>query len=399
MDTQININTPRFERELLQQGMIGWIPEVGLCRESYSKTFFEARDWLRVLMENAELETRVDRVGNLFGRWTGKQPQRGIFLTGSHLDSVMGGGVLDGALGIFSALEAIRSLRESGYEPQKTIEIAAFNAEEGGSLGGTFGSRAFCGLLRETDIPLQILQNYGLTYQDIAASAQNSDAYTGFLELHIEQGPCLSHANLNIGIPTAIVSITRYQVTLAGEANHAGTTPFAQRRDALLLAAKIIDRWFDYASSQKKLSSNIGTIAVFPAQVAVIPEKCTFCLEMRSIYEKQTKQAFTEFKRIVNTIALGKYQIEKKADKKPVHLNADMGGQIAEICKDLDLTYQFMPSGASHDAASLAKVMPSAMIFVPSTDGISHSLKETTPLPDLINGTKLLAEALKKFSK
>ncbi|MEG1799048.1 MAG: hydantoinase/carbamoylase family amidase, partial [Synergistaceae bacterium] len=273
------VNTESNERaakNLFDLGKIGWDDKNGLTRIAYSKEYTEARDVLQKMMRDAGLDVRTDRVGNLFGRLEGRTER--TILSGSHLDSVYGGGIYDGALGIVSALEAITKIKESGEAPKHSLEVAAFIGEESEPLGGTFGSRVFSGSELD-EYEEKKLASFGITSEDVLLSRCVRDRYSCFLELHIEQGPYLERENISIGIPTGIVGITRLEITVGGIANHAGTTPMDERHDAVRSAAKFISAWFDWMDTQSDLVCNVGTISVSPSHVSIVPSGVVFSLE------------------------------------------------------------------------------------------------------------------------
>ena len=216
--------------------------------------------------ERCGMETRIDGVGNLFGRYDGKEKGAKSFLVGSHLDAVPGGGKYDGALGILAGIEVSRRIREERGPLRHPLEVVAFTAEEGGPLGGTFGSRAFTGLVSR-DVPNDILSSFGLSHEVIEKSRGKKEDYLAYLELHIEQGPILWRRNIAIGIPTGIVGITRYKIDICGQANHAGTTPMEERRDAMRSASSLA-RWFTgraTAAGKNDFVCNVGVFSLFSA--------------------------------------------------------------------------------------------------------------------------------------
>ena len=216
------INPQRLLTDLYEQGKIGWVNGRGLTRKAYSETYMAARKWLKDKMNRAGLCTRIDCVGNLLGRLEGETEK--TILIGSHLDSVENGGIYDGPLGIIAGLEIARGLKDHNIALNHSLEIIAFIGEEGEPLGGTFGSRTFAGLL-PSDYRKDQLEALGITRNDIIVSKCVPSNYIAFLELHIEQGPVLERKGVAIGVPSGIVGIMRFDVTVDGEANHAGTTP------------------------------------------------------------------------------------------------------------------------------------------------------------------------------
>ncbi len=383
----------RLVRNVSALGRIGWSGN-GLNRTAYSAAYAEGRDSVRSLMESAGMATRIDRVGNLFGWYEGTEPDQPAILAGSHLDSVPGGGIYDGAYGVLAAFEAARAVHE--YAPHtRTIEIAAFTAEEGGELGGTFGSRSFAGMASET--PPLALEHVGLTADDVAASKADSSRYAAYLELHIEQGPTLWRRKIAIGIPTAIVGITRYEVTVTGEANHAGTTPMKERHDAMRTSARILDRWFASIGERTDMVSTVGVFRLEPGVAPVVPGTAVFTLELRSTEDAITAKAADEFRSLLSADTECSGAMRLMVAKPAVRLDSVMQDAIEGACRDLDVACVRMPSGASHDASPIAHVIPTGMIFVPSVRGISHSKDEYTAPDDLVRGAEVLARTIRRI--
>ena len=392
---KFHIREDRLLEELKKQGRIGWIESIGLCRQGYTEPYYEVREYIEDLMKKAGLEVRTDAVGNIFGRWQGTDKEAGIILTGSHLDSVYGGGIYDGQYGVFGALEAVRSLKEAGYCPKHSIEVVGFIAEEGGPLGGTFGSRSFCGLADPDKIAPEVLEKVGLTKEDVEESKANLQNYRSFVEMHIEQGPVLDrNSKCKLGIPTGIVGILRYHCKISGEENHAGTTPMKERNDALKKMCSVLDKWPNLVAKSEDIVCNVANIKNVPDQIGVISGSCEFLVEIRSQKREREQEAADWLKHLLNEIA-GEYEMEEVIDKLPVRLDESLIENIERAAGSLEIVNQRMPSGASHDAASLGKKIPTAMIFVPSKDGISHNKEEYTAPEELVAGVKILGVTLK----
>lgn len=389
----IQINAHRFLEDLENQGRIGWNEGEGLYREAYSKEYFMARDYIQQRMEEAGIETRIDSVGNLFGRIKGQDPKARVLLTGSHLDAVKGGGILDGSLGVVAAIEALRSIKERGILPRHTIEAVGFIAEEGGALGGTFGSRSFTGQM-ETPPSDEVLNNFGISQKDIYNAKAEINNYAAYLELHIEQGPFLWDKGISIGIPTVIVGITRYKGCIKGEANHAGSTPMEKRKDALYETVVLLHEWLDFMKTQKEAVCNVGYIEVKPGQIGIVPGETQFGIEIRAPHQDITKVAVEKLKDIFSKPRICSAELELWVEKPAVRLHDNIITSIEKVSQDLKIESKLMPSWASHDASPLARVIPTGMIFVPSIKGISHNKEEFTEKDDLVRGTTILANTL-----
>ena len=399
------MNSQRFLSSVESLGQIGWEDGKGLYRTAFSEAFVKGREFVAGLMKEARMDVRVDSVGNLFGRYEGNNKNAPAVLLGSHLDSVPGGGKYDGHLGVLSALEAARSLHERGalFCP---VEVVGFNAEEGGDMGGTFGSRAVCGDVKSLPAP-EVLASLNLSAEKIASAKLDFSKYRAYLELHIEQGPVLWRRKIPIGIPTAIVGITRYLITMEGQANHAGTTPMDERKDAMKEAVKLLARWYDQVDEmcgaeksekdEKNFVCNVGTFALEPGSASVIPGMASFALELRSTNDTVVKMLAGKFRELLQSMALPA-SMELMISKPAVTLDESLRALIRDTCREMKIASLDMPSGAGHDASPLAMKIPSAMIFVPSTDGISHNLEENTSNGDMLLGVEVLEKTLEKLA-
>ena len=394
----IEIQEERLLRLLLALGKIGWREGYGLQRPAFGDAFREARGYLQQVLEQAGFMTRVDPVGNLFAGFPGQNPQAKTILTGSHLDAVAGGGILDGAYGVCAAIEAVRSIKEQGVPLRHPLEIVAFQAEEGGPWGGTFGSRCFTGQM-ETPPADGVLRQIGVSKEDIRAARGETDRYAAFLEAHIEQGPVLWREGKPIGIPTGIVSINRYACQVIGEANHAGTTPLADRKDALYAAASVVTAWLDYVRGQEGAVGNIGIFELSTADATIVPSKVDFIAEIRSLDEQKVQAALDKLRGLLANLSACTASLTPKVKKPAVALSAEIRQTIAEAAAERGLAYLFLPSGASHDASPLARVMPTGMIFVPSIGGISHNQKEASAERDLMLGAQVLTDTMLKLDE
>lgn len=390
----ITINKERLERNLKALGQIGFEAGKGLNRPAYSENYTLARNFVEQAMKQAGMETRIDSVGNVFGVLKGADEKKTILL-GSHLDAVPNGGIYDGSMGVIAAVEAVQAIKEAGMKLNHSLEVAGFTSEEGSELGGTFGSRSFVGKAAATAKP-EILRKFGLTLSDVEQAQGELERYRCYLELHIEQGPVLWQRQIPIGIPTAIAGITRYTIAIYGRANHAGTTPMDARQDAMRKATNVLKKWYDFASEQHEFVSNIGVLSIFPGTTTIVPEKVEFILEIRAVDESSTRLATDTFREILTSSCPEKHTMELLIEKPPVKLDAELIMTVETTCNEAGIPYIKMPSGASHDASPIAHVMPTGMIFVPSIDGISHSIEEYTPFADICVGVDVLISSILK---
>jgi N-carbamoyl-L-amino-acid hydrolase len=376
---------------------------------AFTKGDREARAWYMDLMKKAGLETSIDYAGNIIGKRKGKNPLLKPIAFGSHLDMVPDGGNYDGCVGSIGALEIIEVLNENKITTEHPLELIIFSNEE----GGTIGSMAMAGHL--TTEGLKQKSQSGLTMAEgIKAIGGNPDSIQysirkkgdikAFLELHIEQGGILEKEGLQIGVVEGIVGIVHWEVTVNGFANHAGTTPMNLRQDALLASAKFIIAVNEVINSAEgRQVGTIGKIAALPGAYNVIPGKVVLGLEIRDLSSPKIEQLFLAIEKRAAGIAAStgtKISFERQANEsKPALTEKLLQERIAASAKALGFTYRTMQSGAGHDAQEIALIAPVAMIFVPSSGGISHSPKEFTKAVDMANGANVLLQTILKLDK
>lgn len=395
----MKVNEKRLMERLYAIGEIGKT-EDGIQREAFDKKYYEALKKLKKVMEEEGLTVTIDKIGNIYGLRKGNGNSEEVVLIGSHMDTVKNGGLYDGNLGVQAALECISVLNDNKIKTEHDVVVAGFNAEEGGPLGGTFGSRVACGNQRVDmqDIN-EKLRGLNLTVDSIKESKIPFKPMC-FLELHIEQGIQLYNDKINIGIVEGIVGITRYKITVTGEQNHAGTTPMKYRKDALVAASGLITQINDLAQKQEEsFVATIGKMDVSPNAVNVISETATMILEIRHI-EKNIIDSFMEsVRKKAETIQHCKVIIEPYSHKDSVYLSDELNFKIEEICSTKNIKNRRMYSGAGHDAMELSKIAPTALIFIPSKDGISHNNKEFSEKNDIIQGVSIMLEMVMELSK
>lgn len=395
----MKINIKRMMENLRLVGEIGRT-ETGITRTAFSHTYKLGAEELKTQMEAADLAVRVDTVGNLFGRRKGTDPDLGAILLGSHLDTVVNGGLYDGNLGIAAALECMRTLQDHHVTLRHPVEVVAFNAEEGGALGGTFGSRCAMGNQRlDIEGIDDKLKKIGLRREDILLSRIDYPI-DKYVELHIEQGNILEKKELQIGIVEGIVGITRFQFDVIGKANHAGTTSMEDREDSLVAASRLIALIHECALSEEKpFVATVGKIENAPNSVNVIPGKTSFVLEMRDMEKSKIDHFIEHIKNEATKLEGCMVNILPYSDKGSVYLDQNLCSQLEKVCREQNFRYQRMFSGAGHDAMEMAKCVPSALLFVPSQKGISHNPDEFTSEQDIMNGAQCLLDYLLEIDK
>ena len=391
------VNGDRLWSDLMELGEIGADAGGGVTRSGLSAEEEKARQWFIAACKKAGLEVHVDAMRNVVGRIPAKNPDAKIIATGSHLDTVLNGGRFDGALGVMAGLECARVIKENNIELPYTFEVMAFTDEEGAYGAGSVGSRAMIGSLKPGELE-RISPITGRAFaEDLAkiggdASVdirRSSDEFKYYLELHIEQGPILEKAGKDCGPVTAIVGIERYDITVTGQAGHAGTTPMHMRKDALVMAAPLFTMLPQWAQEQNpEMVCTIGVLSLLPGGANIIPGVCRFTLGVRSAKQEDLDaigQRLMEY--VKDKPAFSVKQIYKKPG---VAMHPEV---VAAIEKGIAMTgYSSMslPSGAGHDAQSMAPYVPTGMIFIPCRDGLSHNPDEWIEKEQAAKGTQVL---------
>lgn len=372
----------------------------GVSRFAWTPELAQANEWLIGRLQELGLETEIDAAGNVLGRW--EEGTGTAVLVGSHLDTVPRGGRYDGTLGVLAAIEVVRILKREGVSLRRPLWIVSFNDEEGSRFQtGMLGSRAFIGDLDPEDWRRRGVADAmaagGFDFERLG-EAKAVDRVGAYLELHIEQGPVLEQEGLDLGIVSGIAGLLGLRVRLNGEANHAGTTPMASRRDALAGAARIVLELRDEARAQADMTANVGILTVAPGGFNVIPGTAEFTIDARA----GDADAFVRAEKFVRDMlerVAAEEQLELEVSethrKPPTPLDPELQELLARAAAAEGAIARSMPSGAGHDAMVLAKHVPAAMLFVPSRAGISHSPDEYTSPEQCELGARVLARAVR----
>jgi N-carbamoyl-L-amino-acid hydrolase len=410
----VHVNGTRLRDLLVALSRFGANPEGGVSRLGFSKEDQAARGWLLERMREAGLEVWVDAAANIHGRRPGSDPARPVLLFGSHIDSVPRGGNYDGDVGSMGALEVMLALRDEKAVTRHPLEMVVWSNEEGVHYGkGLFGSRAAArgpdpGELEAKDeqgVALsEWLRRYGLNPARIAEARLDPRAVAAYLELHIEQGPYLERAGVQIGVVEGIVGIDRYHVTVEGFANHAGTTPMDERKDALVAAAGLVQAVREEVMARPgRQVGNVGWMQVSPGAPNVVPGLVRLPVELRDLRREVIDDMAARVRARAEAIARAAgvtVTVERYSTDEPAPTDAALRDLIESEARAAGYTTQRMPSGAGHDAQSLGRAgIPIGMIFVPSEGGVSHSPRERTTWEDCARGAEVLYRTLRALDR
>ncbi len=370
---------------------------------AYSDEDLGGREWVLGRMREAGLRCWTDPAGNLVGELPGTDDSLAPLGIGSHIDTVPFGGSYDGTIGVLGAIEIVRGLQADGTGMRHPLRVYVFQNEEGGKTG----SRLLIGAVDPEELDIETASGFtigegirrlGGDPESLGASRLSSGDLVGFLELHIEQGARLERAGAPIGVVEGIVGIRRWFVTVSGERNHAGTTPMAVRKDALVTASRLIAEIHDTAKRMDGAQvATVGRIEVEPGAPNVVPDRARFTLEIRDltmdgiegVYEAVRSTGESIAERDGTNLEMEPFYLSEAAPS-----DERLRGAVEAAAAALGLGHMRLPSGAGHDAQSMAKLCPMGMVFVPSRAGISHAPEEFTEADQITAGVEVLMGAL-----
>ena len=406
--TAWRVNSRRVNQHLSDLSRFGANPQGGVSRVAFSQADIEGRAFAAGLMRAAGLEVRIDPAGNLLGHRAGAVTGARPLVFGSHIDSVPEGGNYDGDVGSMSAIEVAHTLKEREYRNRHPLLVAIWADEE----SGLTGSRGFIGDIPPEElarpgrdgVPLgEKLRRIGGDPDKIRDAAHGPGSVAGYVELHIEQGGILDRTGVKIGVVEGIVGINHYDVTFTGFANHAGTTPMDERRNAMLAAAELVlavDRIV--RSVPGRQVGTVGRLAVKPGAPNVVPGEVTLTVELRDLSMEKIDSLWERIRVEAEGIAARTgttFAFVREHSNVAAFCDPGIRAEIAQAAQALGLSHQLMPSGAGHDAQNLARIGPAGMIFVPSVRGISHSPLEHTRPEDVENGANVLLHTILRLDQ
>ncbi|MCX6603175.1 MAG: Zn-dependent hydrolase [Acidobacteria bacterium] len=384
----------------------------GVSRIGYSDADIAGRKFITGLLEAAGAQVKIDPAGNIFAHRPGLDPSLPPVLFGSHIDSVPNGGNFDGDLGSIASVQILRLLQENRLPTRRPLTAVVWACEEATFAGASLnGSRAAAGQMLPGElnhvsnglVKAEAIRRIGGDPSRIESARIQPGAYHAYLELHIEQGGTLARDAVPIGVVDGIVAIDRYEAIVTGLANHAGTTPMADRQDALLAAAELALSVRESVTSEPgQQVGTVGHMEVTPNSANVIPGEVRMTIELRDLSSAKLERLMEKIRTRSSAIAAESkttIQLTKRAHNESATAAPEIQRVIEAAASKLRLNTRHLPSGAGHDAQMMATLMPMGMIFVPSARGISHSPKELTSWQDCANGANVLLEAVRTLAR
>lgn len=404
------MNRERLQKTLNELNEFG-NKGVGINRLAYTDEEQRAKEFLIKLCQKEGMSVKVDSAGNVIARREGENPSLPAVAFGSHIDTVYEGGKFDGAIGVVSALEIIRSLNDRQIKTEHPLEIISFACEESARFGySTIGSKAMAGLLNDDYENLkdkngvylkEELSKYSFKLEEAKRSKKE---FQVFFEIHIEQGPVLEEQGKKLGIVTGIAGPTRYRLEIQGQASHSGTTPMKYRRDAFLGASEI-SLALESAALQEEDFGTVATVGVCevkPGAMNVVPGLVELQIDIRGAAKDSKARVIEKLHRAIEEAERKrslKISSLKTSDELPVKLADEVINSLKETAERLGYSHLLMPSGAGHDAMNMAQLCPAGMLFIPSRDGLSHNPQEFSSIEDIGIGAELLEEEVLKWAK
>ncbi|MFK3818362.1 Zn-dependent hydrolase [Pseudomonas sp. NPDC089407] len=405
----LQLNGAKLLQQIKTLGDIGVdLTQGGRTRIALSDAEKAGRDQVVAWMRELELDIQVDRIGNIFGslRCASDTGHERPFMMGSHIDTVTNAGALDGCYGVLAGLAVQRAYREAGVLPPRTITVGAFTNEEGVRYQpDMMGSLVYAGGMSVEDALKTVGTDGSRLGDELARIGYAGELVPGamvpheYLELHIEQGPILEAENTLIGVVENLQGISWQQVTVKGNANHAGTTPTRLRQDAGYVACAIATELRQLAKSSGTTLATIGCMTFEPNVINVIPRRASFTVDLRDPDESKLLKAEQQLAARLAEIAEEEgvsIETEQLVRFQPVTFDPSLANAIEDSARRFGFSHRRMTSGAGHDAQMIARIAPAAMIFVPSRGGISHNPREHTDDDQLLNGAQVLLDVVQR---
>ncbi|WP_159911702.1 Zn-dependent hydrolase [Pantoea sp. 18069] len=405
MSTDLRIDGARLLASLEALGRHGALPGGGTNRLALSDADRAARDWTVAQMRALDMAVEIDAIGNVFATYAGTQDLPPV-ATGSHIDTVRTGGLYDGNYGVLAGLEVVATLRAAGRRTRRPLQVAFFTNEEGARFQpDMLGSLVHVGGMPLEEALAQRAVDNGARLGDelvrigyAGAAPVGRPRVDSFVELHIEQGPVLDREGIAIGVVEGVQGICWTELTFTGRSNHAGTTPMALRQDAGMAAARVAALAHDLSQRHGgRQLATVGALTLQPNLVNVIAQSALMTVDLRNTDGALLQQAQAGLLAGARRIAAEHGVLLSHrllADFAPVDFDAALVDSVERAARALGLATLRLPSGAGHDAQMLARVCPTAMVFVPSRDGLSHNVREFTAPEQLVQGANVLLQVL-----
>lgn len=405
----LRIRGDRLWDTLTETAQFGGTAKGGICRLTLTDTDRKARDWFGAQARALGCDLAVDDMGVMYARRPGRRSDIAPIAFGSHLDTQPTGGKFDGALGTLAALEVLRTLHDAEFETYAPLEIVNWTNEEGSRFSpALLASGAFAGVF-DRDWAMARGDRSGTTFgAALAAIGYRGEErcgarrFSAFFELHIEQGPLLEREGKDIGVVTGVQGVRWFTCVVTGQDAHTGTTPMAGRRDALLAAARAIGAIDAIAKADPPAVATVGSLEVKPNSPNVIPGEVAFTIDLRHPQREALDRLEAEIARALATVGteLGVgISHEKIWDEAPIAFDAACVAVVRAAAERSGYAAREIVSGAMHDAAYVSRVAPSAMIFVPCRDGISHNEAEFTSPEQCARGAQVLLDAVLAYDR
>jgi len=406
---RLEIDEDQLQKQIDELSLISEQPPPIVTRVLFSEADQRGRAFVKKLAEEAGLRVRQDAIGNIFARWVGADPAAMPIATGSHIDAIPNAGKFDGVVGVLGAIEAIRALQAAGVKPKRSIELIIFTAEEPTRFGfGCIGSRMLAGtltpekavLLKDSDGTTleKWRQNVAWT-DDLASVRLPKDSYAAFIELHIEQGPLLEREKLPIGIVEKIAAPSVTRLDLTGVGGHAGAMLMPDRHDAGLAGAEVALA-VEQAALKSGSPDTVATTGIFriePGAVNSVPCHAHLEIDLRDTQSSTRDAALRNIEQATAEICRRRgvqFKLERMAADPPVICDPKLVSAIADACSAVGLPFKRMISRAYHDSSFMAQVCPTAMIFIPCRDGVSHRPDEYSSPEQIKAGVAVLAHTI-----
>ncbi len=405
MSTNLRIDGDRLWESLMELAQIGATEKGGVCRLALTDLDREGRDLFTRWAKEAGCAVTVDKMGNIFARRPGKDDALAPIMMGSHIDTQPTGGKFDGNYGVLAGLEVLRTLNDFNVETARPLEVVVWTNEEGSRFQPSMvASGVFAGVF-DLDYGLTRADTEGKTIGDelkrigyAGEAPVGGRAVAGFFEAHIEQGPILEAEDKTIGVVEGVQGIRWYEYYVTGQEAHAGPTPMKVRKDALQGAARMMTEAYRIANSRPpNACATIGVAEVFPSSINVIPGRVKFTVDLRNpdgdILAEMGREMQAACEKIARELDL-QLEVKEIWNNPPVKFAPDLVASVQSAVDKLGYSNRRIISGAGHDAVNISKVAPTAMIFVPCKDGISHNEIEDAKKEDIAAGCDVLLHAV-----